>query len=553
MYLSFYELKIKPFQNSTNPSFFWFGEKQKEALTIFKYGISKMPGILLLTGDVGTGKTTLINALLSNLDDQFIVVKVLDPGLEEIDFLNYISDVLDFKKKFTSKDNFLAHFNTFLDTSSTLGKKVVLVIDECQLLNSQLLDEIVQLANIEKEETKLLKVLLIGQNKFNDLLQNNKSKKLHQSISINYAIAPLDINETGDYVRHRLKIAGGKSNIFSSDAFSKIYEFSTGIPRRINIICDHALLLGFAQEMKTINGDLIRDCAMDLRPLYNSQPLKNNSSESVTGDASKKLRRSPPKLPPKVKARRAGITFGMIILIMIPVFLITYFTAPISYRKALHYIKRNGLQLFIDPHAADTQNHNFSSDSDIHKVSNEIEATRAITPISQNPDIKEQQTDTPPAQKISGESVPAAGEPHQQEDIAADSPPKIADDPGQTDNLPLIAPIEPSKKDVTLENVVPPPIMPHAEKEVTTAAKTFALPVAKENRMKETGLLDQQNKSQVDLTIAKKTNTKTQDDLPDTVHRPSKPPKEQEFLEEAPPEPIDPGAVIDWVLKNRSR
>ncbi|TKB25940.1 AAA family ATPase [Desulfopila sp. IMCC35006] len=551
MYLSFYGLKLKPFQNSTNPSFFWFGEKQKETLAIFKYGISKMPGILLLTGDVGTGKTTLVNALLNNLDDQFIVIKVLDPGLEEIDFLNYLSDALDFKKKFSTKDNFFAHFSKFLNTSATLGKKVVLVIDECQRLNVQLLDEIVQLANIENDETKLLKVLLIGQNTFNDLLQNNKSKKLHQSIAINYAIAPLDIRETGDYVRHRLKIAGGKSSIFSADAFSKIYEFSTGIPRRINIICDHALLLGFAQEKKTINGDLIRECAMDLRPLANAQPLQNDSPESVTGDGSKKIRRSPPKLRQKVNVRRAGITFGMVILIMIPVFLITYFTPPRSYQKALQYFKRNGLQFFIDPHAADTQNRPFTSDSDIRKVASEIDAPRASTPFAKKPVGKEHPAE--PAPKIADESVAPTGEPLQPNGIGADSLPEIADSPGETDTLPLIAPIEPSDKDVTSDNVAIPPAMPAAKKEVTTAADTSAVPDAKENSMQETGLLEQQETSQMNLTRTMETSTKTQGDLPDTANSPSQPPKEQDVSDEPPPEPIDPGAVIDWVLKNRSR
>jgi len=554
MYLSFYGLKLKPFQNSTNPSFFWFGEKQKETLAIFKYGISKMPGILLLTGDVGTGKTTLINALLSNLDDQFIVIKVLDPGLEEIDFLNYISDALDFKKKFSTKDSFFAHFSEFLNTSATLGKKVVLVIDECQRLNVQLLDEIVQLANIEKDETKLLKVLLIGQNTFNDLLQNNKSKKLHQSLAINYAIAPLDIHETGDYVRHRLKIAGGKSSIFSADAFSKIYEFSTGIPRRINIICDHALLLGFAQEKKTINGELIRECAMDLRPLANSQPLQNDSLESVTGDGSKKIKRSPPKLRQKVKVRRTGITFGMVILITIPVFFIAYFTTPISYQKALQYFKRNSLQFFIDPHAADTQNRPLTSDSDIGKVASEIDATRASSPFAKKPVGKEHQVETSAAPKIADESVAPTGEPVQPKGIGADSLPKIAESPGETDTtLPRIAPIEPSDKDVDSDSVATPPAMPSAKKEVITAADTSALPVAKENSMQETGLLEQQKTSRVNLPTTMATSTKTQGDFPDTVNSPSQPPKEQDVLDEPPPEPIDPGAVIDWVLKKRSR
>lgn len=550
MYLSFYELKIKPFQNSTNPSFFWFGEKQHEALAIFKYGISKIPGILLLTGDVGTGKTILINVLLNNLDDQFLVVKVLDPGLEKIDFFNYIADVLNFKKKFSSKDTFLAHFHNFLDTSSTLGKKVVLVIDECQRLTSQLLDEIVELANIEKEETKLLKVVLIGQNSFNDLLQKDNSKELHQSIAINYAIAPLDLKETGRYVRHRLKIAGAKSTIFSPDAFTKIYEFSTGIPRRINIICDHALLLGFAQEMKTINGELIRECAMDLRPQYNSQSPQNDFPEPAAVVSSTKRRRSSPESQPKAASHRAR-TFTMIVLILIPVFLATYFTASETYLKVLHYIKNTSRQFFINPHAADIQEQNPSSSPDI-KVSKDNAAPHDITPIPETTEIKEHQPDTPSATTVSNKSVPPE-EKLYQHDIAADSPPKIADSPSQTEDFAPVVSVDPIKKDVTLENVAPLPAMTFAEKEVPTEPDTFAVPVAKENRIEEKDVLNMQNESQVDLTIAKETSPKTQDPLPDMLDKPDTPLKNQEVVDSPPPNPIDPGAVIDWVLKNRSK
>lgn len=270
MYLSFFSLTIKPFPINTNPSFFWLGERQKEALAIFTSSLAKTAGILLLTGDAGTGKTTLTNVFLNSLGKQFLVVKIPDPDLEDIDFMNHIAEALDFKTKFSTKESFYDHFNHFLQTSWALNLKVILVIDECQRLSAQLLKEIIRLANIEnnrkKNGEKLLKVLLIGQNEFDSVLRKNASRELHQLIAINYAINPLDCSQTGEFIRHRLKIAGANRDIFSPNAVSAVHELSQGVPLRINIICDHALLLGFAQGSKTINARLIRRCAEELRP-----------------------------------------------------------------------------------------------------------------------------------------------------------------------------------------------------------------------------------------------------------------------------------------------
>ncbi len=533
MYLSFYGLKIKPFQNSTNSSFFWFGEKQREALAIFKYGISKLPGILLLTGDVGTGKTTLINVLLNSLSDQFLVVKVLDPGLEEIDFINHIAEALDFKKKFSSEENFLTDFNHFLETSSTLGKKVILVIDECQRLSSQLLDEIIKLANIEKEEKKSLKILLIGQDAFNDVLQTNKSKSLQQFITINYAITSLDLEETGEFIRHRLKLAGAERDIFSPGAISKIHEFSGGIPRRINILCDHALLLGFEQGRQTINGELIRASALDLRTPNFLHLAENDHPGAITRSGSIKIEKRPPEAQQKMVAHRQGKTFSMVILVIIPVFLITYFTAPTTYLEVLHPLYNKIVQFFINPHEPNTESRILNADDDIQKIANEDATTSDITTIPKTLVTKNNQVDTPSVQKLADVNIPPAGK-LQQQDIVAEAPPETAGKIlSQTDNLPVIDPIGTIIKDVTPDNEVPSPNIPHAEKEQSGAPNT---PAVTENSMESEDLLGRKNEPQVDLTIAKEPHQKT-----------------QEVLDKSPLKPIDPGAVIDWILKDKSK
>lgn len=266
MYLSYYNLNKKPFQISTDPKFLWIGEKHKEALAILSYGILDNKGFLFLTGDVGTGKTTIINALINNLDDDVIAAHVPDPGLEDLDFFNFIANVFSIDKKFSTKGEFLNHLRKFLNDAYSKNKKVLLIIDEAQRLKSELLEEIRLLSNIERQDTKLLNIFFVGQKEFNNILIEPENRALRQRITINYHIEPLTENETKEYIKHRLNIAGSKRNIFSSSAIGEIFSLSKGFPRLINIICDLALLTGYVKEQKTINElTLIKECAKELQ------------------------------------------------------------------------------------------------------------------------------------------------------------------------------------------------------------------------------------------------------------------------------------------------
>ncbi|MCD4805682.1 MAG: AAA family ATPase [Desulfobacterales bacterium] len=265
MYLSYYNLNEKPFQISTDPKFLWLGEKHKEALAILTYGILDNKGFLLLTGDVGTGKTTIINTLLNNLDDDVIAAHVPDPDLEHLDFFNFIANVFSIDKKFSTKGEFLNHLSKFLHDAYSKNKKVLLIIDEAQRLKPELLEEIRLLSNIERQDTKLLNIFFVGQEEFNNVLIEPENRALRQRITINYYIEPLTENETKEYIKHRLNIAGSKRNIFSSSAIREIFSFSKGFPRLINIICDLALLTGYVKEQKTINELIIKECAKELQ------------------------------------------------------------------------------------------------------------------------------------------------------------------------------------------------------------------------------------------------------------------------------------------------
>jgi type II secretory pathway predicted ATPase ExeA len=265
MYEAFYGLKTKPFQINTDPKFMWMGEKHKEALATLKYGIIDSKGFLLLTGDVGTGKTTLLHALLNTLDDAYLIAVVPNPGLEMLDFFEVIARGFRMKKnRFSSKGEFLDAFGQFLKIAHKARKKVLLIIDEVQSIKPDMLEEIRLLSNIEKQYTKLLNIFFIGQNEFNELLVTQPMRALRQRITLNYHVEPLTRTEVAAYIHHRLKIAGSTRKLFDSSAITEIMRFSKGYPRLINVICDHGLLTGFVQEKKTIDAFIIRECAREL-------------------------------------------------------------------------------------------------------------------------------------------------------------------------------------------------------------------------------------------------------------------------------------------------
>ncbi|MGD9331328.1 MAG: AAA family ATPase [Desulfobacterales bacterium] len=265
MYLEHYGLTAKPFQISADPRFLWMGSKHKEALAILKYGIFDNRGFLLLSGDVGTGKTTLIHALMKEIGNDTVVATVPDPGLTLVDFYRYIARSFDILDPFETKEQFLEIFETFLLRNEALKKKVLLIVDEAQRLTSELLEEIRLLSNIEKDYTKLLNIFFVGQNEFNDIILKQQNRPLRQRITINYNIDPLEQHEVMEYINFRLGVAGCDEPLFTGDAVQEVYAFSEGYPRLINIVCDHALLTGFVQGVARVTGSIVSECAEELR------------------------------------------------------------------------------------------------------------------------------------------------------------------------------------------------------------------------------------------------------------------------------------------------
>jgi len=266
VYTSFYNLKEKPFNLTPSPRFLYLGETHKEALALLTYGVMERKGFILLTGEVGTGKTTVVQTLLGDLDSSVKYVSLSNPTLSAKDFLFYVASGLGLKTKFESKGSFLIHFENFLQTLLHQQQNVLLIVDEAQKLSLTLLEEIRLLSNMETADEKLINIFLVGQPELNQKLRNDKCRPLLQRISIRYHINPLSVIETEAYIKTRLKVAGSRdTKIFSKEVIRAIHKYAQGYPRMINILCDNALLLGYSNGKKRITVEMIEECHNDLQ------------------------------------------------------------------------------------------------------------------------------------------------------------------------------------------------------------------------------------------------------------------------------------------------
>jgi len=232
------------------------------------YGVVERKGFILLTGEVGTGKTTMVRALLANLDKSIQYVHISNPLLTPPDFMNYLA-FCAFKKKlhFRSKADFLIEFEKFLKHSLQHQRNFVLILDEAQNFSFEVLEEIRLLSNMETADEKLINIFLVGQSELNVKLRQPRCKSLLQRISIRHHIRPLDLIGTQEYIGARLKLAGAQNagKIFPKNVTTSIYEYSQGYPRMINVISDNALLLGYSRGVKKITPAIVKDCYDDMK------------------------------------------------------------------------------------------------------------------------------------------------------------------------------------------------------------------------------------------------------------------------------------------------
>jgi putative secretion ATPase (PEP-CTERM system associated) len=265
MYEAFFELKRKPFDLVPNPDFLFLSKSHKRALTYLDYGIRERVGFILLTGEVGSGKTTIIRDLLKKHHEQVVISKVFNTRVNSDQLIALIND--DFGIPIAGKDKtvMLRDLNDFLVEQYAIGNFPVLIIDEAQNLTPKLLEEIRMLSNLETDSAKLLQIILVGQPELRETISSPALRQLRQRININCHLQPLSRSEMEQYIYHRLDIAGNRDAVtFTEAAFDLISSSSQGIPRLINIICDFLLISAFAEEVRSIDDTMVQDVTGDL-------------------------------------------------------------------------------------------------------------------------------------------------------------------------------------------------------------------------------------------------------------------------------------------------
>ena len=281
MYESYYGFNEKPFSLTPDPKYLYRSESHANAFELLQYAIERREGFVVITGDIGTGKTTLCRALLEKIDRRTFTALLLNPFLSEEDLLRAILQDLGVVSRSgeqlagrqPSKQELVNTLHDFLMSLVPIGGRAVLIIDEAQNLPLPILEQIRILSNFETDKEKLLQIFLVGQLNLLPLLRSPELRQLDQRVSIRYQLRPLTNDEVGAYVSHRLAIANGsKGVVFAPAALRLVYDYSAGIPRLINLLCDRALLAGYTAQTMRIDEDLVVMAAegLDLKPLARS-------------------------------------------------------------------------------------------------------------------------------------------------------------------------------------------------------------------------------------------------------------------------------------------
>jgi len=272
MYCQYFGFKEKPFNVTSDPSFFFFSHRHKEAFGHLVYGVTQRKGMIVLTGEIGTGKTTLCRFFLNQLGPDVKTAFILNPYFSESQLFNAILRDFGIYNEKRKKSSFIWSLNDFLLKQSKIGNNVVLIIDEAQNLKPNQLEQIRLLSNLETQKDKLIQIVLVGQPELNRRLNLHSLRQLQQRIAIRCHITPLEKQDIKNYIGHRIKIAAsGNSVIFSEGALELITDFSGGTPRLINIICDRALLAAFTSERRYIDSDIMQRCLEELGTYFAKQ------------------------------------------------------------------------------------------------------------------------------------------------------------------------------------------------------------------------------------------------------------------------------------------
>ncbi len=258
MYLDFFGLHEKPFSIAPDPRYLYMTDQHKEALAHLLYGIGDEGGFVLLTGEIGTGKTTVCRSLLNQLPDNVDIAFIVNPRLSANELLESICDEFSIDySNFSSVKILIDKINQFLLQAYASGRNTILIVDEAQNLADEVLEQLRLLTNLETREKKLLQLILLGQPELNDKLAQQNLIQLAQRITARFHLKPLTAAETESYIKHRLHVAGFRGELFSRAALKQVYVKSRGVPRLVNVICDRAMLGAYIHEQTLIEYPLV--------------------------------------------------------------------------------------------------------------------------------------------------------------------------------------------------------------------------------------------------------------------------------------------------------
>eukprot|EP00611_Tribonema_gayanum_P013888 TRINITY_DN25124_c0_g1_i1.p3 TRINITY_DN25124_c0_g1~~TRINITY_DN25124_c0_g1_i1.p3 ORF type:complete len:286 (-),score=53.15 TRINITY_DN25124_c0_g1_i1:1309-2166(-) len=267
MYEAFYGLSSKPFQLNPDPSFYFGSKQHRRAKAYLEYGLLRSEGFIVITGEVGAGKTTIVRGLLDSMDASAVTAaNLVSTQLDAEDTLRMVGAAFGVRVKDVSKADLLMALEAFLVTQVSEGKRSLLIVDEAQNLTPRAVEELRMLSNFQFGKQALLQTFLVGQPEFRDILQHPNMQQLRQRVTATCHIGPLDVDETKGYVEHRLKCAGGTGRPhFEDGTFELIFKATGGIPRRINTVCDRLLLLGFLGNKDSLGPEDVSEVVNEMR------------------------------------------------------------------------------------------------------------------------------------------------------------------------------------------------------------------------------------------------------------------------------------------------
>jgi general secretion pathway protein A len=287
MYVSFYGFRVRPFQLKPDPNFFYGSKGHKRAMAYLEYGLSQGEGFIVITGEVGAGKTTLVRNLFRKLESgKILAAQIVNTHLDSDDTLRMVAAAFGLPQENSNKASLLIRLEQFFRQCDQQGKRALLVVDEAQNLSPRTVEELRMLSNFQTDDKPLLQTFLLGQPEFRKTLLSGDMQQLRQRVTATYHLGPMDLSETRSYIEHRLNTAGWRGDpSFDENAFASIYEYTDGIPRKINALCDRLLLMGCLEQLHGFGSSEVNEVISDIQQEFAVPIASANLRDEVDAES----------------------------------------------------------------------------------------------------------------------------------------------------------------------------------------------------------------------------------------------------------------------------